>query len=229
MSDLWSCGLVQGIRITEIRQASLLIAKISCEGQHGRLDTCFTSHVDGKTPRSMRDVVWTHLYIVILGNSKVIETSVAFVRSPQGRNLTRCIRGKKELHWCQYCMTWTVVASHFSPFHQQMGPDELHFMWDDSTLPWTYLIWFVLSLTLIQPTESGTWWRLIYVGPDVLRLHSLAYWLVRKKLSFLKLSFPLIRHKLFKEKSFIIPLKTVNCRLLCIEPQLRGTKAQKRE
>lgn len=131
-------------------------------------------------------------------------------------------QGKKEPHWYQYCTTWTVVASHFSVFHQQMGPDELHFMWDDSTLPWTYLIWFVLSLTLIQPTGSGTWWRLIYVGSDVLRLQSLAYRLVHKKLSPLKLSFYLIRHKLAIEESFII----WQCASYCASNHSGGTKAQ---
>lgn len=36
------------------------------------------------------------------------------------------------------------------------GPDALHFMRNDSTLPWTYLIWFVLSSTLMYRRKRAT-------------------------------------------------------------------------
>lgn len=34
-------------------------------------------------------------------------------------------------------------------------PEELHCMWNDSILPWTYLIWFVWSYTLIHQSKMG--------------------------------------------------------------------------
>lgn len=168
MSCSWSyVGVLVVIR-TQIRQPCLKI-KTGCG--------------EGQNRQEGQHVTWLriHSYCNVGGFRSSWDKWRLVPEAPRvgGRGseeLTRCSRGKETqtLHWFQYCMTWTVVASNFSPFHQQMGPDELHFMWDDSTLPWTYLIWFVLSLTLIRPSENGTLWRLIYVPPDVLVAPSLA-------------------------------------------------------
>lgn len=154
----WSCEIVLGVKITQFRH--FWKVKIRCGGgQNGQLDAYFVSNGDGKTSRSESNAVWANLECNFGRFRSDWDKYCLVPAAPRGGRASAephtLHQDKKNLHWYQYCMTWTVVASHFSPFHQQMGPDELHFMWDDSTLPWIYLIWFVLSLTLIHPVKVG--------------------------------------------------------------------------